>query len=299
MTLDQLRIFVAVAEREHVTRAAEALHLTQSTVSAAVAALEGRHGVELFHRVGRRIELTEAGRHFLPEARAVLARAEAAGRMLAEFAGLGRGTLALAASQTIASYWLPRRLAGFRRAHPRIEVRVAIGNTTQAAHAVLEGAAELGLAEGIVDEPALAGERVGADRLVVVAAAATGAGAGEPTAPADLLRLDWVSREAGSGTRGELEAALAGLGLDPAALRVALELPSNEAVLGAVEAGLGVAGISELVAAPRLRAGTLRRLDLGLELPERPFHLLRHKERHLGGAARAFVGRVRADAEVG
>ena len=79
MTLEQLRIFVAVAERCHVTRAAEALNMAQSAVSAAVSALEGRHGATLFHRVGRGIALTEAGALFLGEARAVLARAEALG----------------------------------------------------------------------------------------------------------------------------------------------------------------------------------------------------------------------------
>ena len=62
MTLDQLRIFIAVADRQHVTRAAEALHLGQSAVSAAIAALEARHDTKLFHRVGRGIELTEAGK---------------------------------------------------------------------------------------------------------------------------------------------------------------------------------------------------------------------------------------------
>src|SRR3546814_12977941 len=74
MTLDQLRIFVAVAEREHVTQAARALNLTQSAVSAAIATLEDRHGAHLFDRVGRGIALTEAGRSFLPAARPVLAR---------------------------------------------------------------------------------------------------------------------------------------------------------------------------------------------------------------------------------
>ncbi len=78
MTLEQLRVFVAVAERQHMTRAAEALHLAQSAASAAIAALEVRHGAKLFHRVGRGIELTEAGTLFLVEARAVLARAASA-----------------------------------------------------------------------------------------------------------------------------------------------------------------------------------------------------------------------------
>ena len=108
MTLQQLRVFVAVAERQHVTRAAEALQLAQSVVSAAIASLEARHGIKLFQRVGRGIGLTGAGTLFLAEARAVLARVAAAERVLAELADLTRGTLSVQASQTIASYWLLR-----------------------------------------------------------------------------------------------------------------------------------------------------------------------------------------------
>ncbi len=168
MTLEQLRIFVAVAERQHVTRAAEALNLAQSAASAAIAALETRHGTRLFHRVGRGIELTEAGRIFLDEAKAVLARAEAAELTLAELGGLKRGTLAVQASQTIASYWLPRHLVAFRRAFPEIEIRLGVGNTAEAAMAVREGAAELGFVEGAVDDPALSSVTVARDQLELV-----------------------------------------------------------------------------------------------------------------------------------
>src|ERR1700735_1531680 len=131
MTLEQLRVFVAVAERQHMTRAAAALNLAQSAVSAAIALLEERHGAKLFHRVGRGIQLTEAGTLFLPEARAVVARAEAAELVLSELGGLKRGTLAVQASQTIASYWLPRHLVAFRRAYPDFEIPLAGGNTPQ------------------------------------------------------------------------------------------------------------------------------------------------------------------------
>ncbi len=82
MTLQQLRVFVAVAERQHLTQAAEALHLAQSAVSASVAALEAQHGIRLFDRVGRGIQLTAAGAAFFIEARAVLERAEQASRVL-------------------------------------------------------------------------------------------------------------------------------------------------------------------------------------------------------------------------
>ena len=78
VTLDQLRIFVAVAERQHVTHAAEALNLAQSAASHAIASLEDRHQTKLFNRIGRHIELTDAGQAFLKEARAVLATVEAA-----------------------------------------------------------------------------------------------------------------------------------------------------------------------------------------------------------------------------
>ena len=116
MTLEQRRIFVAVAERQHVTRAAEALHLAQSAISNAINAIEESCGINLFHRVGRGVELGEAGRAFLDEARGFLARADGALLRLAELSGLRRGTLRIHASQTIASYRLPRHLMAFRRA---------------------------------------------------------------------------------------------------------------------------------------------------------------------------------------
>jgi len=100
MTLDQLRIFVAVAERQHVTDAAEALNLAQSAASHAIASLEDRHQTKLFNRIGRHIELTDAGQAFLKEARAVLATVEAAELALIEFSNLKRGVLSAPTSRS-------------------------------------------------------------------------------------------------------------------------------------------------------------------------------------------------------
>ena len=287
MTLDQLRVFVAVAELQHVTRAAQALNLAQSAASAAIAALEARHGTKLFHRIGRGIELTEAGRLFLGEARAVLARAEAAELVLAELGGLERGTLSVQASQTIASYWLPRHLVAFRRAYPRIEVRLAVGNTAQVAAAVHDGTAELGFVEGAVDDPALTSMTVAQDKLVLVVGPEHPWAGRERVEAQDLPSSDWVLREAGSGTRSVFEAALEGFGLVPGALTVALELPSNEAVRAAVEAGMGATVLSASVAAPSLEAGLV--VQVGLDLPDRAFHVLRHRERYQSRVADAFL----------
>lgn len=290
MTLEQLRVFVAVAERQHVTRAAQALNLAQSAASAAVGALEARHGTKLFHRVGRGIELTEAGCLFLAEARAVLARAEAAELALAELGGLERGTLAVQASQTIASYWLPRHLVAFRRAYPRIEIRLDVGNTAQAAAAIHEGRAELGFVEGAVDDPVLSSVTVARDRMVVVVGPEHPWAGGDRVEAQELAASEWVLREPGSGTRSAFEAAWEGFGLAPGTLNAVLELPSNEAVRAAVEAGMGATAISASVAAPSLEAGLL--CQVRLDLPDRAFHVLRHRERYRSRAADALLALI-------
>jgi DNA-binding transcriptional LysR family regulator len=291
MTLDQLRVFVAVAERQHVTRAAEALNMGQSAVSAAIGALEMRHGTKLFHRVGRGIALTEAGNLFLNAARGILAQVEVAESLLEDLNGGKRGTLLVQASQTIASYWLPRHLVAFRRLHPAVEIRLTVGNTAQVADAVHKGEAELGFVEGAVEDPSLRSDAVARDSMVIVT------GPDHPWAgktnltPAQLTQTEWVLREPGSGTRSEFEQALSHFNLCIRDLQIALELPSNEAVRGAVEAGLGATAISASVANPSLEAGLLRQASFAL--PERKFHVLRHAERFHSHAAEAFLAVVR------
>jgi DNA-binding transcriptional LysR family regulator len=292
MTLEQLRIFVAVAERQHVTQAARALNLAQSAASHAIASLEDQHDIKLFDRVGRRIELTEAGRVFLAEAKAVLARAEAAELALSEFGGLKRGTLSVQASQTISGYWLPRHLAAFRRAHPQVRIHLTIGNTEQAAAAVEAGASEVGFVEGTVENENFVVTPVARDQLIVVTAPDhPWAGLARLTA-ADLLEGDWVLREPGSGTRSVFEGAVSKQGLDPRALRIQLELPSNEAVRAAVEAGLGATAISASVAAPSIESGLLHQVNF--RLPERRFYALRHRDRYRSRAAEALLAMVSA-----
>src|SRR6202140_3799121 len=277
MTLEQLRIFVAVAERQHMTRAAEALNLAQSAASAAIAGLEARHGAKLFNRVGRRIELTEAGALFLVEARAVLARSDAAALVLSELGGLKRGTLVVQASQTIASYWLPRHLVAFRRAYPHIDIRLSIGNAAQVAAAIHAGTAELGFVEGAVMDPVLVSRPVARDQMVVVVGSEHPWVGRDSVTPAELAETEWVLREQGSGTRSAFEQALIGFGIAPNSLRVPLELPSNEAVRSAVEAGMGATAISASVAAPSIETGLL--YEVPLKIPDRHFHVLHHGER--------------------
>jgi DNA-binding transcriptional LysR family regulator len=292
MTLEQLRIFLAVAERGHVTQAAGALNMTQSAVSAAIAALETRHGVRLFDRVGRNVELNAAGRLFRDEARAVLASVAAAERALQDLADLRRGSLSIHASQTIANYWLPAHLNAYRSRHPSISLKVSINNTDQVARAVMDGAADLGLVEGATDFALLEKRLLTGDALAIVVAPNHAWGARTSVAPVELTETSWVLREPGSGTRAEFEEAIAAHGLSLADLPLALELPSNEAIRAAVEAGAGATAISHLVTEAAVSAGRLHRIDF--PFPARPFHAVWHRERRLTKASEAFLNQVLA-----
>lgn len=286
MTLDQLKIFVAVAERLHMTKAAEAMKVTQSAASAAIAALETQHDVRLFDRVGRGLTLTDAGKIFLPEAKAVLARAAAATACLRDLSELRRGELSIAASQTVASYWLPSRLARFTHDYPQVDVKLTVRNTAVVAEAVEEGTAQLGFVEGRVDGAKLDHRRVAVDRIAVYAAPGH-AFVGASVNLEMLLSARWVLREEGSGTRAMFLQSMDDHGADVDRLRVELELPSNEAVLTAVESGPFVTAVSRLAAQPFVDSGRL--VELPFELAERSFELLTHRERQFSRAARAFV----------
>ena len=244
MTLDQLRIFAVVAERGHMTLAADTLGISQSGASAAIKALEQTYGVQLFNRVGRGIELSETGRRFLPEAKAVLARADAARLTLLNISEAITGAIGIAASQTIAGYWLPQRLATFHEAYPAVRLDLTVGNTQQVERAVLEGSADVGLVEGRTRAELLKRSDVDVDRLLMVV------GRDTPDPPEllpgvpDVTRVRWIVRERGSGTREALEdlAARHGVAFDD--LPIFLVLPNNEAVRRAVEAGAGATIIS-------------------------------------------------------
>lgn len=108
-----------------------------------------------------------------------------------------------------------------------------------------------------------------------------------PRSISDLLEMDWVLREPGSGTRSVFEDALRGRDVDPSRLRIAFEFSSNEAVRTAVESGAGVTMISELAVALRLKTGVLIMSDL-LQ-PSRPFKLVRHRDRHPSPSVKAFT----------
>ena len=289
MTLDQLRIFVAVAERRHVTKAADALNLSQSAVSSAIAALETQHDVRLFDRIGRGIDLTEEGAIFLDEARALLARAENAVLILDDLSKAPRGHLRIQASQTVASYWLPPKLVALKDRYPGIDVSLRIGNTAEASKAVTDGAADLGFIEGDLPPSDLKRRVVAYDELVLVMPRDHPAADLASFSEKDYRGFRWLLREPGSGTRSAAEQHFAGMGLSPNDIDIAMELPSNEALLAAVAASRCVTMMSYRTTSAAQGQGLTARRVTWADRPIRPFAVLTHPDRHRTRAVQVLL----------
>ena len=194
--------------------------------------------------------------------------------------GLKRGTLNVHASRTIASHWLPPRLVAFRRAYPQIEVKLVVGNTAQNPPAVIDGTAELGFVEGFASRISAAQakhDRSGPTDHRHRRRPSLGAKKALDRAGPRRRRLG-VARTGLRHALGIRSGTVRQRRSAPEVLKIILELPTNEAVRAAVEAGAGVTAISELVVEAALRAGTL--VAMAFQLPARPFLVLNHRDRY-------------------
>lgn len=292
-TLRELDVFCAIARQDNVHRAAKTLALTQSAASQALARLEEALGRELFDRHGRRLVLNENGRLLLPRAQALLDQAEELQSLLgvgAEGAG-GEGapfSLKIAASTTIANYLVPAQLAALRRAHPQARVALTVGNTGEVVAAVAALEVDFGLIEGPSHHPELHIEPWREDDLIVFAAATHPLAIGHCSLQ-DLADAPWLLREAGSGTREEVERSLLPL---LGRMNVDMELGDSEAIKRAVAAGLGVSCLSSSVVADLLAQGAVVALTdrvPGLPPLKRMLHCIRHRDRALTRGTARFL----------
>ncbi len=302
MTLEQLRIFLAVAEHLHFTRAAEELYITQPAVSAAVQSLEESYGVRLFHRIGRHIEITEAGILLQAEAKDILDRVKLMERGLRELNDLQRGELKLGTSLTIGNYWLPAKISQFQERYPNINIKCTLANTEEICDGTVAGLFDIGLVEAEVKpslQKILDKEEIGSDRLLIVVGKSHPWYNRQQITVDELTETAWVMRESGSGTQQVFEQALQNWGIDLAQLKIMLVLSSGEMVKSAIESSLRAAAISELMVQKEFQLGTLRPvkvvngdrtnpLDIAPLEIARTFLKLKHNKRFQTRIAKVF-----------
>ena len=282
-----LRVFHAVAKHGGYARAArEELFISQPAVSKHVQALEEEVGAKLFCRVGKRLELTEAGALVLRCAEQMRLVDEETRRAVRELQGLQRGTLRVGTSTTVGTYLLPCCLAVFAQRYPGITLSVDFANSQGVLAGMLDRQWDLGVAGHITDYPQLDVQPFYTDTLVLIVPPQHRLAMLPTVTLADLAGEVWVWREPGSASRHAVERALSA---HQVPWQLGLALPSNEAIKQAVMAGVGIGMISRLAVTPEVHNGRLCIIPVGDLRVERQFSIVQRKDTRLPAAAAAFL----------
>jgi DNA-binding transcriptional LysR family regulator len=273
-SLRQLQVFTAVARGESVSRAAEALGMSQSAVSGALLELERQFDVRLFERVGKRLQLSELGRALRPRAEALCQHAL---ELEAGFTGQAdEGRLRVGATLSIGNYLCAPLMARFKREHPGSNVALYVANTAEIARCVKNFEIDVGMVEGELIDPELEVTRWRRDELVVFCSPKHPFAKRRELDDAQLTSAQWILREQGSGTRQAFEHAMRGLLSE---LQIGLELGHTEAIKSAVKAGLGVGCVSRVALVDAFRHRSL----VPCRVPDRDFrrwfYFVAHKQK--------------------
>ncbi len=285
MTIRHLKIFLAVYEHNcNVTKAAEALHMSQPAVSLAIRELEDYYGVKLFERLGRRLTISEAGRSLLEYAVNISGLFHDMEDTMRDWDSTGK--LRIGASITIGSQFLPFYVNAFNTRFPGTEVRVVVAPGEVIEERLLADELDFALVEGVPVNSSFQHEVYMEDRLAVICAPGRGYKNRQKITPAELCGMRLLLREKGSGTRDVFDSVLqsAGYTADPV-----WEAYSTTALYNAAINGLGIAVLPYRMVSRALREGRIIELVVDGMPFRRNFNLIWHRHKHLTKAARHFM----------
>ncbi|MGM8851120.1 LysR family transcriptional regulator [Salinicola sp. V024] len=283
-TLRQLEVFVAIAQQQSVSRAAETLSMSQSATSTALSELEKQFDCQLLDRLGKRLKLNALGFQLLPKAVALLDRGEEIEELLQGQSGIG--SLEVGATLTIGNYLATLLISDFMQRYPESRVRLQVRNTASIVERIALHELDLGLIEGDCQHDDIVIQPWIEDDLTVFCSPRHPL-ASEGSADVErLLREAWIMREVGSGTRRTLEHAMRHR---RGRFNILLELEHTEGIKRAVESGLGIGCVSRLALRDAFRRGSL----VPIATPEldltRRFAFIWHRQKYLTTGMREFL----------
>lgn len=267
INLSELRVFVTAAEEGNFSRAAKRLKLSQSAISQNIQAVEKAYGVELFVRRGRTVELSEVGRAILPLAREVLhssSKFEDAMQNATQQIG---GDLLIGCSTSSGRYLMPCLLSLFQKQFPSVRSRIKVLSREGVLEQLLNEMIPLGVTSRRFEHHELESEPIFTEKVILVAPSHHPWSEIGQAEPKDIVGQPIIMREETSGTRETLLNGLRACGVTPDMLNIVMELGSSEAIELAVERGMGIAFVSEMIAARGLSLGLVKRVEMsGLTL---------------------------------
>jgi len=283
-TLRQLEVFLAAANWENITRAAESLSMSQSAASSALSDLEKQFDIQLFDRIGKRLQLNDFGRALRAPAQALHERAQELELALSQQSVAGR--LKVGAALTIGNYLAVGIMSRFMGEQPEARIELEVANSSTIADRVARFDLDIGMIEGEIKHPELEVIPWRDDELVVFCAP------GHPLADRKqldddaLLEAKWIVRERGSSTRRTFEQGMSNL---LPKLHLLLELQHTEAIKRAVEAELGIGCLSRLTMSEAFARGSLVPLALPQRKMARRLYLILHKKKYRSAAIKRWI----------
>jgi len=296
MDIHRLEVFCKVLELQSFTKAAEAVCLTQPTVSEHIRALEQTVGERLVDRLGREVLPTSSGKILYRYAKDLIALRNEAVQALEKHKGALSGNLLVGASTIPGAYILPELIGSFKTLYPSIHTTLRIGGSSDVVERVLEGRLEIGLIGAKWDDRRIQMEEIFSDELVLTVYAEHRWAQRKSVDPEELIGEPFILRERGSGTRIVMNQAIEGAGFPPSRLNVVAEMGSTEAVRQGIKARIGISILSYRAVSEDVDRGMLVALPVkGLRL-HRPFYLVQRKNRQLSPLCTAFIDHLHARA---
>ena len=274
-TLRQIAIFLATAQSENISQAATALNMSQSAASGALKELELQFDVQLFDRVGKRLQINELGRHLRPKAEALLAQATELEHEFAQHRHIG--SLKIGATLTIGNYLAVGLINEYLRDQRDARVKLEVANTANISKMLTQFDIDLGLIEGELTHPDLDVVPWREDQMICFCAPGHPLANNTQLSDQDLCSAKWILREQGSGTRQTFDRAMHGL---LSKLDISLELQHTEAIKRSVEAGLGISCLSTITLEDAFKRGSLVPLSTPTRDLSRQFYLVTHKHKY-------------------
>lgn len=288
MNLTWLQTFIFIVEKKSLTKAAQALHLTQPAVSKQLNSLERFYGTSLLHRTSRYVEVTEAGKMVYEYSKQILAKINESHAAVQALQKDLCGSLILGASTIPGEYILPAALGRFQELHPQVKAKLEISDSTEIGQLIMDAKLEAGMIGAALDNPVLCQEHITNDELVVIAPFQHHLANELSITFEDILEEPLIVREAGSGTQLVIESKLKEKGIAPEKLNIRLELGSTAAVVNAVAAGLGISLVSRFAVKNRIDAEEIAVLNIeGLPL-ERGLYFVTRKDQVVSPLVEAF-----------
>ncbi len=284
ITLRQLRVFEAVAERLSYTKAAESLYLSQPAVSMQIRQLEDNVGLSLFEKLGKKVHLTEAGNELHRYAKGIFRQLDEMEEVLESMKGVTHGRLDIAVASTV-NYFAPRALGAFSRLYPEIQLKLDVTNRKYLVKLLEENEKDLVLMGQPPENLDLEAEAFMENPLVVIAPPDHPLAGKEKIPLERLMEESFLLREAGSGTRQAMERFFKEHQLE---VKRGMEMTRNEAIKQGVRAGMGLGIVSTHTIELEVETGRLAILDVE-EFPlKRQWHLVHRRGKRLSPAAEAF-----------